>query len=472
MLRANAVPVVAFRSQGPPPPAQDGQLWRERIELVAMAARTQALYQSAVQVFAACTPEELYGALLSAVRSLVRVDLAALFLVRDKDGRPVYRALHTGRSTLIFCADEAPTAAFADAALATPTRSAVAASDTLLRGLPPSLNGGRCPTKLLSVPIRSGKDDMGLLVAGRRTAVPFSSDQVDLLRGLADQAAVALEKLRAMEAAAEQGRRARELVSVASHELRTPLTALQGFSELLLSQEVSRDVQKSWLSLINQESVRLGSLITELLDLTRLESGRARLSLRPVDLEDLVEHVLRLWAGNGQRSRFSVNVQPGVPRLKADASKLTQVLANLVGNAVNYSPPGSPISIDVAPRCLARPPTKHLGLAAAGGASCPAGASIAVRDRGAGISREDQARVFQPFCRVASQQRGGSGAGTDAPTGEGLGLTIAQRLIEWHGGVMWVESCPGKGSTFGFCLPTHPPNRSTSGTPLDPGATA
>lgn len=437
-----------------------------------MAARTQALYRSAVQVFAACTPEDLYRVILSAVWSLVRVDLAALFLVRDKGGRPVCRALRTGRSTVVFGAAEAPTAAFADAALAAPARSAVAAPDTLLRDLPPSFSGARCPTTLLSVPIRSGKHDMGLLVAGRRMAIPFSSDQVDLLSGLADQASLALEKLRAMEAAAEQGRRAQEFVSVASHELRTPLTALQGFSELLLSREVSRDVQKSWLSLINQESVRLGSLIAELLDLTRLESGRARLSLGPVNLEDLVEHVLSLWAGNGQRSRFSVNVQAGVPRLRADACKLTQVLANLVGNAVNYSSPGSPIRIDVAPCCLARPSTTHLGPAAAGGAPCPAGASIAVRDQGVGISREDQARVFQSFYRVASREQEGSAAGIGRPTGAGLGLTIARRLVEWHGGLMWVESCPGKGSTFGFCLPTHPPHRSTCRTPLDPGATA
>jgi signal transduction histidine kinase len=436
-----------------------------------MAARTQALYRSAVQIFAACTPEDLHRSILSAAWSLVRMDLAALFLMRDNDRRPVCRALHTGRSTVFFGATEAPTAAFADGALAAPARSAVAAPHTLLR-VPPSLNGARFATTLLSVPIRSGKDDLGLLVAGRRMAIPFSSDQVDLLCGLADQACLALEKLRAMEAAAEQGRRAQEFVSVASHELRTPLTALQGFSELLLSREVSRDVQKSWLSLMNQESVRLGSLIAELLDLTRLESGHARLSLEPVTLEDLVEHVLSLWGSNGQRARFSVNVQPGVPRLKADACKLTQVLANLVGNAVNYSPPDSPIRIDVASCCLARHSTTHLRLAATGGAPCPAGASIAVRDRGVGISREEQARVFQPFYRVASQSREGSAGSTDTPTGAGLGLTIARRLVEWHGGLMWVESCPGKGSTFGFCLPTHPPRRSPCGTALDPEATA
>ena len=257
-------------------------------------------------------------------------------------------------------------------------------------------------------------------------------------------------------AAAEQGRRAHELVSIASHELRTPLTALQGFSELLLSRKVDRDVQKSWISLINQESVRLGSLIGELLDLTRLESGRARLNLEPVNLRDVAEHVVSLWGGGGRRSRFSVCIQAGVPGLTADVCKLTQVLANLVSNAVNYSPPGAPIRIEVAPRCLAEVSTAHLIAPGWEGRSCPAGASVAVRDRGVGISQEDQARVFQPFYRAASLEGGSSTSTAGKPSGAGLGLTIARRLVEWHGGLMWVESCPGKGSTFGFCLPLAP----------------
>ena len=400
----------------------------------------------------------------------MRVDLAALFLIRDEDGRPACRALRVGRSTVVFDAAEAPTAAFADAALAATTPLTVEAPDPLLRDLLSSFNGARAPAVLLAVPVRSGSEDLGLLAVGRRMAIPFSPDQVDLLRGLADQTSLALEKLRVVTAAAEQGRRAHELVSVASHELRTPLTALQGFSELLLSREVSEEVQKSWIPLINQESVRLGSLIGELLDLTRLESGRTKLNLEPVNLRDVAEHVVSLWPGDGRRSRFSIRFQAGVPCLEADLCKLTRVLANLVSNAVNYSPPGAPIRIEVAPRCLARPSTLHLGPPGSEGAPCPAGASIAVRDRGVGISREDQARVFQPFYRAAPSEGEGSAGPAGKPSGVGLGLAIARRLVEWHGGLMWVESCPGKGSTFGFCLPLHPPHRSASGTALTPGA--
>jgi signal transduction histidine kinase len=337
--------------------------------------------------------------------------------VRDEDGRPVCRTLRADRSTVMFEAAEAPTAAFADAALAARAPLTVEAPDPRLRDLPPSFNGAGAPAILLAVPIRSGSEDLGLLVVGRGSAVPFSPAQVDLLQGLADQTSLALHKLRVLEAAAEQGRRAQELVSVASHELRTPLTALQGFSELLLSQEVSEEVQKNWISLINRESVRLGSLIGELLDVTRLDSGRAKLNLEPVNLRDVVEHVVSLWGSDGQRSRFSADVQAGLPRLKADVCKLTQVLANLVGNAVNYSPPGSPIRIEVAPRCLAQPSTAHLDPPGWEGAPCPAGVSVAVRDRGVGISQEAQGQVFQPSYRVASRPPRRSAPGS--PLGPG-----------------------------------------------------
>jgi signal transduction histidine kinase len=101
--------------------------------------------------------------------------------------------------------------------------------------------------------------------------------------------------------------------------------------------------------------------------------------------------------------------------------------------------------------------TAHLSLPGSEGAPCPARASIAVRDRGVGISQEDKARVFQPFYRADPLERNGSAGPAGKPSGAGLGLTIARGLVEWHGGLRWVESCQGKGSTFGFCLPLHPP---------------
>lgn len=442
------------------------------MELVRLAARTQALYQSALHVLGATTPEDLFRAVLSAAWALVRVDLAALFLVRDQDGRPACRALRAGPSTVIFDAAEAPTAALADSALADRAPLYVEAPDGRLLDLASSLNDAPAPAVLLTVPVRLEGEVLGLLLVGRRGAVCFSCAHVDLLQALADQASLAIGKLRMVEAAADRGRRAQELVSVASHELRTPLTALQGFSELLLSREVSQEVQRNWISLINRESARLGSLVGELLDMTRLESGRAELNLELVNPRDIVEHVLSLWESDGQRARFSVRIKEGVPRLRADAGKLTQVLANLVGNAVNYSPPASPIRIEVAPRCLARPATAHLNAPGLRSTSCSAGVSIAVRDQGAGISQEQQGQVFQPFFRARSSEGNGPHSARGTSEGVGLGLTIAQRLVEWHGGLMWVESRPAAGSTFGFCLPEHATRRPAPRRTRSPGTIA
>jgi signal transduction histidine kinase len=206
------------------------------------------------------------------------------------------------------------------------------------------------------------------------------------------------------------------------------------------------------------------------LDLTRLESGRVKLNLEPVNLRRMAEHVVSLWGSDGRRSRISIRFQAGVPCLEADLYKLTRVLANLVSNAVKYSPPGTPIRIELAPHCLAGPSTRHLGPPGSEGAPCPAGASIAVRDRGVGISQDDQERIFQPFYRAAQPDGEGAVGPSGKPSGAGLGLTIARRLVEWHGGRMWVESCPGKGSTFGFCLPLRPPSSSTSMAAFTSGA--
>lgn len=237
-----------------------------------------------------------------------------------------------------------------------------------------------------------------------------------------------------------------EFVSMASHEIRTPLAALQGFTELLLSRDVPHSVQQDWLSLMNEESTRLATLIEELLDLTRMESGRMRLQREPVSMAELVSRVVALTERHEKRPRFEICVPEDLPQVTADPGKLTQVLANLVSNAVNYSPPRSSVRIRARRGCLAKPGTEHLGpLAEDESVACPAGISVAVRDRGLGVARQDLRHIFEPFYRAHAAKAEGSG-------GAGLGLAIAKAVVERHGGRMWVESSPGRGSTFGFCL--------------------
>lgn len=256
----------------------------------------------------------------------------------------------------------------------------------------------------------------------------------------------------------ELERRKTEFVSIASHEIRTPLAALRGFTELLLSRDVSPEVQRDWLSVMNRESTRLATLIEDLLDLTRIESGCMALRPERVRIDELARRVVALLETHEKRPRFTFCADPHLPEVMADGGKLTQVLQNLVSNAINYSSGRPSVHIEASRGCLAPAGVKHLGRLASDDASrCPGGPSVAVRDRGVGIALDQLRRVFDPFYRVQAGEPG-------APNGTGLGLTIAKALVERHGGRMWVESTPGCGSTFGFCLPTQPrPGRSDGG---------
>ena len=158
-----------------------------------------------------------------------------------------------------------------------------------------------------------------------------------------------------------------EFVSMASHELRTPLTALQGFTELMLSREVSPSVQREWLGLVNQEAVRLGGIIEEMLDVTRIESGQVRLKLASVCLGDVVSRIARLLDSDGRRVRLQVE---GVPAVMADGDRLAQVISNLLRNALDYSPSEQPVEVEAASRCLAQ----ECETAEAVDAASPAGA--------------------------------------------------------------------------------------------------
>ena len=427
------------------------EAWKERLELVRLAARTQALYRSGVRIFAAADYDALFDVVLERLWSLLKVDAGTIFLAHDPGQEPTCRVLRTSEGDAHYSPEDGLPTALASAVFHRESALEVVVPDPLLRRFVEALPEAGPLRVLLAVPAVSAGEVLGVLVVGRRQSAPFSPEHRELLRALADQTALALVKLRALEAAAQDGRRAHDLVSVTSHELRTPLTALQGFSELLLSRQVDPEVQRSWLALMNQESVRLGSLVGELLDLSRIESGRLRLNLDVVNLTDLLRELAGLWSRqDGVRRRLYVRLAPDLGSLIADAGKVRQVISDLISNAIKYSPVEAPVRLEAAGHCLAGHSTRHLGSTGMREVPCPAGVSIVVRDEGVGLAPEDRERVFQPFYRVA-------GTEVDGPAGAGLGLTIARRLVEWHGGRMWVESRLGKGSNFGFCLPPEPP---------------
>lgn len=226
-----------------------------------------------------------------------------------------------------------------------------------------------------------------------------------------------------------------EFLSVVSHELQTPLAAISGATDLLLDGDPGtlNEDQTRFLSSIRRNGQRLSALVSDLLDVSRLEAGRVELDRRPVDLGMLARSGVRSMANLfEQRSQtLTVKVADGVPPALGDRRRIEQILANLLANAGQYTPMGSQIEVEV--------------VAALG----PGGAQqvvLSVSDDGPGISPSDQARIFDEFYR-------GDNAATRRDRGSGLGLSIVRSLADLHGGRVWVESRPGEGARFSVALP-------------------
>jgi signal transduction histidine kinase len=218
-----------------------------------------------------------------------------------------------------------------------------------------------------------------------------------------------------------------ELVSTVAHELRSPLTSVKGFTATLLAKwdRFNDDQKRLMLETVNADADRVTRLITELLDIARIDSGRLTVSRQVVDIGKVVtRHVAAMAARGEDPERFDVRVADGIPEMWVDADKLDQVLGNLLENAVRHG--SGTVTIVVEP---------------AGD-----GASVTVTDEGEGIPDEQRDRVFTRFWR--SGRRGGTG----------LGLYIVRGLVEAHGGQIEVGSGPGGGARFRFVLPAATPD--------------
>jgi signal transduction histidine kinase len=223
-----------------------------------------------------------------------------------------------------------------------------------------------------------------------------------------------------------------EFISIASHELRTPLTTILGFSELLLAETPPEDPRHRFLGIIRDDARQLAALVENLLDVSRIENGRLSLEPVPLDLAAALPPLLEALGAGAPAHALRAEVDPAARWVLADPPKLQQILANLVGNAVKYSPGGGRVLV------AARP------------AEAPGRVALAVADEGVGIPPEHLGRVFERFQRVDS-------AATRGIRGTGLGLYIVKHLVELHGGAVRVESAVGRGSTFSFTLPAATP---------------
>ena len=223
-----------------------------------------------------------------------------------------------------------------------------------------------------------------------------------------------------------------EFVSTVSHELRTPLATIKEFTAIIaegLAGPVSSS-QQEYLGIVAMNVERLERMINDLLDIAKIESGRLLLNKELVEVGPLLDHVVQSMRplAESHRLQLALNIPEEVPAVFADEDKLTQVLINLVNNAIKFTPGPGRITIQVHAQ--------------------PSDVLFQVIDTGTGIPPEDVPKLFQKFQQLPVATAGQS-------KGTGLGLSISKRLVELHGGRIWVESCVGKGSTFSFTLPRY-----------------
>ena len=229
-----------------------------------------------------------------------------------------------------------------------------------------------------------------------------------------------------------------ELVSTVAHELRSPLTSVKGFTATLLNKwgRFTDDQKRVMLETVNADADRVTRLITELLDVSRIESGRMEVHRQLVDVPDRARKIIagRVAAGDAE-DRFRLEVLEGLPETWLDADKIDQILGNLVENAVRHG--AGIVTIVIEPTRL-------------DGEDDPAAVVVSVRDQGEGISPDVAPRVFRQFWR--GKPRGGSRRGQHGG-GTGLGLYIVKGLVEAHGGTICVRRAPGGGAEFRFTVP-------------------
>src|SRR5713101_5891161 len=291
---------------------------------------------------------------------------------------------------------------------------------------------------VLVMPLLRPDRIVGALVVRRKEPGEFPKGIVELLDTFAVQSVVAIQNARLFREIEEKGleievasRHKSQFLANMSHELRTPLNAILGYTELILDSIYGEMPAKAHavLERVQVNGRHLLGLINDVLDLSKIEAGQLTLSLSDYSLGEVVNGVVAAVEPLAAEKRlgFRAEVAPDLPPGRGDERRLSQVLLNLVGNAIKFTDKG------------------EVKIAAS---TVDGSFTVAVRDTGPGIAETDQAKIFEEFQQAdnsSTRQKGGTG----------LGLAIAKRIIEMHGGRLWVESSLGQGSTFSFTLPVR-----------------
>jgi signal transduction histidine kinase len=298
---------------------------------------------------------------------------------------------------------------------------------------------------LFAVPLLREDSLVGALVLCRKTPGAFASETVNLVQTLANQSVLAIENAELFEEIERKGeelaiasRHKSEFLANMSHELRTPMNAILGFTELIQDGVYGEVPSKitAMLERIQANGRHLLGLINDVLDLSKIEAGQLKLEAADYALRDVVQTVQATTESLAAEKKLGLRVvlPDTLPPARGDERRIAQVLLNLVGNAIKFTDAGEVVvSVAVDKTTF----------------------EIAVTDTGPGIRADEQQRIFEEFQQIDSSS-------TRQKGGTGLGLAISKRIIELHGGRIWVESEPGSGSSFRFVIPIQAEQRAAA----------
>mgnify|MGYP005840282023 CR=1 FL=1 len=302
----------------------------------------------------------------------------------------------------------------------------------------PSLRDARAQ---ITVPMLSGSDVIAMLILESNQDGRLHLADMPFVQRLAEHASIAIANAQLYAQLSRANQSKSEFVSFVAHELKNPLTSIKGYADVLVTGAVGglSEMQRNFISTIRTNAERMNTLVSDLNDVTKLQTNNLTIQPEVVNVRDLLDETLRPLQKQieDKGQSIGIDLEESVPDILVDRNRLIQVLTNLLSNAHKYSPPDTQVVV----RTRVQPPRRD-----AKGHTTRMMLHIAVQDEGIGMEEDDLKRLFTPYFRSENP------TAREQP-GTGLGLTITRGIIEAHGGEIWVESEFGKGTTFHFTVP-------------------